>query len=73
MAASIEVVHQVERVIFKCTFNRMGALQLDKEFRQLTSYLTTVAGWSFREKIARLSQVCINRPHFFILYRLSRC
>uniref|UniRef100_A0A914DWB9 Conserved oligomeric Golgi complex subunit 4 n=2 Tax=Acrobeloides nanus TaxID=290746 RepID=A0A914DWB9_9BILA len=56
-AVSIEVVAQLERVIFKCTFNRMGALQLDKEFRQLTSYLTTVAGWSFREKCARVSQI----------------
>lgn len=55
-----EVMRQMERVIFKCSFNRLGALQLDREFRALTSYLTNISGWSVREKFSRFSQVEIN-------------
>uniref|UniRef100_A0A915CIL2 Conserved oligomeric Golgi complex subunit 4 n=2 Tax=Parascaris TaxID=6254 RepID=A0A915CIL2_PARUN len=52
-----EVNRQLERVILKSSFNRLGGLQLDREFRSLTSYLTGIAGWMLREKCARLSQV----------------
>lgn len=54
-----EVSVQFEKVIFKCAFNRLGGLQLDKEYRQLVNYMTGVAGWLVREKCARLSQVFI--------------
>lgn len=30
---------------------------MDKEFRQLTSYLSTMAGWKVREKCMKLSQI----------------
>ncbi|KAI1702092.1 COG4 transport protein domain-containing protein [Ditylenchus destructor] len=56
-AIASEAVHQFERVIFKCVFNRLGGLQLDKEYRQLTNYLTSIVGWSVREKCLRLSQI----------------
>ncbi|VDK43066.1 unnamed protein product [Anisakis simplex] len=52
-----EVNRQLERVILKSVFNRLGALQLDREFRALTSYLTSIAGWALREKCNRLSQM----------------
>uniref|UniRef100_A0A1I7XTL7 Conserved oligomeric Golgi complex subunit 4 n=1 Tax=Heterorhabditis bacteriophora TaxID=37862 RepID=A0A1I7XTL7_HETBA len=52
-----ETDRQMERVIMKCTFNRLGGLQLDKEFRQLSGYLSGVAGWSARERTARLAQI----------------
>uniref|UniRef100_A0A158R5M8 Conserved oligomeric Golgi complex subunit 4 n=1 Tax=Syphacia muris TaxID=451379 RepID=A0A158R5M8_9BILA len=52
-----EVMRQMERVVFKCTFNRLGALQLDREFRSLTYYLTNISGWSVREKFLRYSQI----------------
>lgn len=55
-----EVNRQFERVILKSSFNRLGGLQLDREFRSLTSYLTGIAGWMLREKCARLSQVCFR-------------
>lgn len=61
MAVSIETVKQFEKVIYKCVFNRFGALQLDKEYRQLTSYLTSAVGWSVREKCTKLSQVCYKK------------
>jgi hypothetical protein len=35
----------------------LGALQLDKEFREFATYLTTIADWSIREKCARLGQL----------------
>ncbi|KAI3409817.1 hypothetical protein GPALN_006192 [Globodera pallida] len=57
VSMSTECVQQLERVVFKCTFNRLGALQLDKEFRELSSYLTSLAGWNVREKCTRLSQM----------------
>jgi hypothetical protein len=52
-----ETATQLERVVFKCVFNRLGGLQLDKELRQLTNYLTSIAGWSVRQKCSRLSQI----------------
>ncbi|VDM58995.1 unnamed protein product [Angiostrongylus costaricensis] len=53
-----EVERQMERVIMKCSFNRLGGLQLDREFRQLSTYLSGIAGWTARERCARLAQVC---------------
>ncbi|RCN30230.1 hypothetical protein ANCCAN_23996 [Ancylostoma caninum] len=55
-----EVERQMERVIMKCSFNRLGGLQLDREFRQLSAYLSGIAGWTARERCARLAQVCIE-------------
>nr|CAD2175392.1 unnamed protein product [Meloidogyne enterolobii] len=52
-----EVAQQLERVIFKCSFNRLGALLLDKEFRELSSYLSSIASWNIREKYSRLSNI----------------
>ncbi|EPB67281.1 hypothetical protein ANCCEY_13625 [Ancylostoma ceylanicum] len=51
-----EVERQMERVIMKCSFNRLGGLQLDREFRQLSAYLSGIAGWTARERCARLAQ-----------------
>uniref|UniRef100_A0A1I7UGB6 Conserved oligomeric Golgi complex subunit 4 n=1 Tax=Caenorhabditis tropicalis TaxID=1561998 RepID=A0A1I7UGB6_9PELO len=52
-----EIARQIEVAIAKCQFNRYGALQLDKEYRQICAYLTNVAGWSAREKLGRLGQI----------------
>uniref|UniRef100_A0A0K0CXD4 Conserved oligomeric Golgi complex subunit 4 n=1 Tax=Angiostrongylus cantonensis TaxID=6313 RepID=A0A0K0CXD4_ANGCA len=52
-----EVERQMERVIMKCSFNRLGGLQLDREFRQLSTYLSGIAGWTARERCARLAQI----------------
>uniref|UniRef100_A0A0R3RI04 Conserved oligomeric Golgi complex subunit 4 n=1 Tax=Elaeophora elaphi TaxID=1147741 RepID=A0A0R3RI04_9BILA len=57
VAVCAEVSMQFERVIMKSVYNRLGGLQLDKDFRSLSSYLTNVAGWIVREKCARLSQI----------------
>lgn len=56
-AVSIESAHQMERIIYKCGFNNYGGIQLDKEYRQLASYLSTIAGWKVREKCAKLYQI----------------
>ncbi|KAF8363072.1 cogc-4 [Pristionchus pacificus] len=46
--------------LLKCAFNRLGALQLDRELRYLTGYLSGVAGFAAREKCAKLTQiVCV--------------
>uniref|UniRef100_A0A914WXH7 Conserved oligomeric Golgi complex subunit 4 n=2 Tax=Plectus sambesii TaxID=2011161 RepID=A0A914WXH7_9BILA len=52
-----ETARQLEKVVGKAVFNRLGGLQLDKELRQLTGYLTSVGGWTVREKCARLTQI----------------
>ncbi|MCP9261524.1 Conserved oligomeric Golgi complex subunit 4 [Dirofilaria immitis] len=57
VAVCAEVSVQFERVIMKSVYNRLGGLQLDKDFRSLSSYLTNIAGWVVREKCARLSQI----------------
>ncbi|KAK6732187.1 hypothetical protein RB195_016520 [Necator americanus] len=57
LAVCSEVERQMECVIMKCSFNRLGGLQLDREFRQLSAYLSGVAGWVARERCARLGQI----------------
>ncbi|XP_024411863.1 conserved oligomeric Golgi complex subunit 4 isoform X1 [Desmodus rotundus] len=51
------VAAELERVVLKSTFNRLGGLQFDKELRSLIAYLTTVTTWTIRDKFARLSQM----------------
>ncbi|XP_053558246.1 conserved oligomeric Golgi complex subunit 4 isoform X2 [Bombina bombina] len=48
---------ELEKVILKSTFSRLGGLQFDKELRSLIAYLTTVTTWTIRDKFARLSQM----------------
>ncbi|XP_034237746.1 conserved oligomeric Golgi complex subunit 4 [Thrips palmi] len=52
-----EVTHQMEKVIAKSSFNRLGGLVLDKEVRVLVGYLTNATSWSIRDKFARLTQI----------------
>ncbi|KAL1123910.1 hypothetical protein AAG570_001680, partial [Ranatra chinensis] len=52
-----EVSSQMEKVILKTEFNRLGGLVLDKEVRSLTSYLSNATSWSVRDKFARLTQI----------------
>ncbi|XP_014259594.1 conserved oligomeric Golgi complex subunit 4 [Cimex lectularius] len=52
-----EVNSQLEKVIMKSEFNRLGGLALDKEVRGLISYLSTTTSWSVREKFTRLTQI----------------
>nr|XP_018899080.1 PREDICTED: conserved oligomeric Golgi complex subunit 4 [Bemisia tabaci] len=54
---AVEVSSQIEKVILKTTFNRLGALALDKEIRALVSYLSKATTWSIRDKFARLTQI----------------
>ncbi|KAJ1081884.1 hypothetical protein NDU88_002056 [Pleurodeles waltl] len=51
------VAIELEKVVLKSTFNRLGGLQFDKELRSLIAYLTTVTTWTIRDKFARLSQM----------------
>ncbi|XP_019361370.1 PREDICTED: conserved oligomeric Golgi complex subunit 4 isoform X2 [Gavialis gangeticus] len=51
------VAIELEKVVLKSTFSRLGGLQFDKELRSLIAYLTTVTTWTIRDKFARLSQM----------------
>ncbi|XP_064466828.1 conserved oligomeric Golgi complex subunit 4-like [Ornithodoros turicata] len=55
--AAAEITFQLEKAIFKSTFNRLGGLQFDKELRYLIGYITSVTTWSIRDKFSRVSQV----------------
>ncbi|XP_032781517.2 conserved oligomeric Golgi complex subunit 4 isoform X3 [Daphnia magna] len=52
-----QVAQQFEKVIFKTAFNRLGALQLDKEIRALITYLSTTTTWTIRDRFTRLTQI----------------
>ncbi|CAL4126392.1 unnamed protein product, partial [Meganyctiphanes norvegica] len=52
-----EVAQQLEKAVFKSTFNRLGGLQFDREVRAIVGYLSQVSEWSVREQLTRLSQM----------------
>ena len=52
-----DICQQLERGILKSRFTQMGAMLLDKEFRALSSYLSSKTSVSIREKLARMSQI----------------
>lgn len=56
-AVCVEITRRFEKVIVRTPFNRLGGLQLDKEFRDLTNYLTSMTSWSMRERFLRFSQI----------------
>ncbi|OCT84665.1 conserved oligomeric Golgi complex subunit 4 [Xenopus laevis] len=51
------IAMELEKVVLKSTFSRLGGLQFDKELRSLIAYLTTVTTWTIRDKFARLTQM----------------
>ncbi|CEF61240.1 Conserved oligomeric Golgi complex subunit 4 [Strongyloides ratti] len=55
--ACVEVLEQLKKIIFKCNFNRFGGMQLDKEFRQLISYMTDISGWQIRDLAQEMSYI----------------
>ncbi|KAI6649418.1 Conserved oligomeric Golgi complex subunit 4-like [Oopsacas minuta] len=52
-----DICQQLERVILKSQFSQMGALLLDKEFRAISSYLSSKTSVSIREKLSRTNQI----------------
>lgn len=52
-----EVAQRFEKVILKTDFNRLGALQLDKETRALVSFLSASTTWTIRDRLVRLTQM----------------
>jgi len=52
-----EVTSQLEKAILKSSFSRLGGLQLDKEVRSLSSFLTSITTWTIRDKFSRVQQV----------------
>ena len=51
------MVVDFERQITKVRFNQLGAMLLDKHIRTLSSYLTSSASWSTRDKFTKLNQI----------------
>jgi len=57
IAVTTEVTVQLEKVLLKTKFSRLGGLLFDRELRQLMSFLTSVTTWSIRDKFSRLHQM----------------
>ena len=53
----VEVTLQLEKVVFKSKFSRLGGLLFDREVRSLVAYFTNVTTWSIRDKFSRLTQM----------------
>lgn len=51
-----EIATQLEKVVFKSSFNRLGGMQFDKELRALVGFLTSMTTWTIRDRFARLTQ-----------------
>ncbi|KAM7353007.1 conserved oligomeric Golgi complex subunit 4 isoform 2-T2 [Cochliomyia hominivorax] len=52
-----ELTLRLEKIIKKCSFNRLGGLVLDQEVRVLGAYLANATSWSIRDKMTRLTQI----------------
>lgn len=52
-----EVAEQLEKAVFKSSFNRLGGLQFDREVRAIVGYLSQVSEWGVREQLTRLTQM----------------
>ncbi|KAG0730329.1 Conserved oligomeric Golgi complex subunit 4 [Chionoecetes opilio] len=52
-----EVAEQLEKAVFKSSFNRLGGLQFDREVRAIVGYLSQVSEWGVREHLTRLTQM----------------
>ncbi|GAU95964.1 hypothetical protein RvY_07479 [Ramazzottius varieornatus] len=53
-----EVAEQLEKCVVKQKYSRLGGLQVDKEIRsRLLHYLSSITGWSIRDKFARIIQI----------------
>ncbi|RXG53402.1 Conserved oligomeric Golgi complex subunit 4 [Armadillidium vulgare] len=70
-----EVASQLEKAVFKSTFNRFGGLQFDREVRAIAGYLSQVSEWSVREQLARLTQMAtlLNLENLSEVSEYSTC
>ncbi|XP_064393450.1 conserved oligomeric Golgi complex subunit 4-like isoform X2 [Halichondria panicea] len=51
------VMEKLTAQVWKCSFNQLGGVQLDKDLRCLMGYLSTVCEWPVRDKFALLLQL----------------
>jgi hypothetical protein len=52
-----ELAVHLEQQILTCEFNQLGGVQLDKDLRVLTGYLSSLTSWPVRDRFARLMQM----------------
>nr|CAH8831422.1 unnamed protein product [Trichobilharzia regenti] len=67
-----EILRQVDQLIQRKSFSRFGAVQLEKEFRSLFSYLTSISYTPLRDYFTRSLQICrllnldrIDEVHYY--------
>ncbi|CAH8600438.1 unnamed protein product [Schistosoma turkestanicum] len=53
-----EILHQLDQLIQRKSFSRFGAIQLEKEYRSLFAYLTSISYSSLRDYFTRSLQIC---------------
>ncbi|KAI1285373.1 Conserved oligomeric Golgi complex subunit 4 [Halotydeus destructor] len=54
-----DLATRFENAVLKCTFNKLGGFQFDRELRAIVNYLTSATGWVIRDKFARLNQISL--------------
>lgn len=52
-----ELAVLLEQQILSCQFNQLGGVQLDKDLRSFTSYLSSLTSWPVRDRFTRLMQI----------------
>lgn len=52
-----DITGLLEQQILSCEFNQLGGVQLDKDLRALTGYLSSCTNWPVRDKFSRLMQI----------------
>ncbi|KAI2799024.1 Golgi transport complex subunit 4 [Blomia tropicalis] len=56
---SSEISNRLYKALFKCTFNKFGGFQFDREVRSIINYITSISSISVRENFSKLKFICV--------------
>ncbi|CAG2106164.1 unnamed protein product [Medioppia subpectinata] len=56
---STELTQRLGDGVVKCSYNKLGGFQFDRELRAIINYLTRATTWSIRDKFSRLKHIAI--------------
>ncbi|XP_054165051.1 conserved oligomeric Golgi complex subunit 4-like [Oppia nitens] len=56
---STELIQRLSDAVLKCSYNKLGGFQFDRELRAIINYLTGATTWSIRDKFSKLKHISI--------------
>ncbi|CAG2163767.1 unnamed protein product [Oppiella nova] len=56
---STELTQRLGDGVLKCSYNKLGGFQFDRELRSIINYLTSATTWSIRDKFSKLKHISI--------------